>query len=119
MLIFVLFVCSITFFQQWKTDRTMNALKNLVSPEIHGLRDAKKIKIKSSELVPNDIVYISQGERIPADCEVVEASNFYVDEAILTGESELAYKQCKNQCGEVFTLCWNASSFWDIFHLQL
>ncbi|GFZ29496.1 ATPase [Clostridium zeae] len=98
MLIFVLFVCSITFFQQWKADRTMNALKNLVSPEIHVLRDAKKIKIKSSELVPNDIIYISQGERIPADCEVVEASNFYVDEAILTGESEPAYKQCKKKC---------------------
>lgn len=101
MLIFVLFVCSITFFQKWKTDKTMNALKNLVSPEIHVLRDAKKIKIKSSELVPNDIIYISQGERIPADCEVVEASNFYVDEAILTGESELAYKQCKKKCNGI------------------
>lgn len=92
MLVFVAFVASITFIQEWKTEKTMDALKNLTSPKTNVLRDGKKVWIKSSELVPGDIIFISEGERIPADCEVLKTSNFCVDESTLTGESEPVFK---------------------------
>lgn len=92
MLIFVIFVATITFVQEWKTEKTMNALKDLTSPDVTALRDGKKQVIKSSELVPSDIIFLSEGNRIPADCEVLEESNFSVDESSLTGESEPVYK---------------------------
>lgn len=92
MLAFVISVVSITFVQEWKTEKTMNALKDLTSPQVYALRDGEKVLIKSSELVPGDVIYIAEGERIPADCQVIEASNFSVDESILTGESEHVFK---------------------------
>ena len=92
MLIFVIFVATITFVQEWKTEKTMDALKDLTSPHVSVLRDDKKQVIKSCELVPSDIIFLSEGDRIPADCEVIEESNFSVDESSLTGESEPVYK---------------------------
>lgn len=92
MLTFVIFVASITFMQEWKTEKTMEALKELTSPQVKVIRDGKENVIKSSELLPGDIVIIAEGERIPADCEVIYASNFSVDESILTGEAETVYK---------------------------
>ncbi|MBU3191454.1 cation-translocating P-type ATPase [Clostridium bowmanii] len=92
MLIFVMFVATITFVQEWKTEKTMDALKDLTSPHVVAMRNGKKQVIKSCELVPSDIIFLSEGNRIPADCEVMEESNFSVDESSLTGESEPVYK---------------------------
>lgn len=97
MLVFVGFVASITFIQEWKTEKTMNALKDLTSPKVNTLRNGKNISIKSTELVPGDVVFLSEGERIPADCIVLEPSNFSVDESILTGESEYVMKVSTTQ----------------------
>lgn len=97
MLVFVGFVASITFIQEWKTEKTMNALKDLTSPKVNTLRNGKNILIKSTELVPGDVVFLSEGERIPADCIVLELSNFSVDESILTGESEYVMKVSTTQ----------------------
>lgn len=92
MFFFVGFVASITFIQEWKTEKTMNALKDLTSPKVTVIRNSKKQTIKSQELVRGDIIFITEGERIPADCIVLEASNFSVDESILTGETEPVFK---------------------------
>lgn len=100
MLVFVVAVASITFIQEWKTETSMNALKDLTSPKVNVLRDGKEVVIKSCELVPGDIIFLSEGERIPADCLVLEASNFCVDESILTGESEHVIKLSKEECEE-------------------
>lgn len=92
MMIFVMFVAAITFIQEWKTERTVDALKELTSPQVRVLRDEKVKTIKSMELVPGDVIFLSEGERIPADCEVLSASNFSVDESVLTGETEPVFK---------------------------
>lgn len=92
MLVFVLFVVGITFVQEWKTEKSMRALKDLTSPQVMVLRNGRREVIKSFELVPGDIIYLTEGDRIPADCEVLQVSNFSVDESILTGESEPVYK---------------------------
>ena len=96
MLVFVIFVASITFIQEWKTERTVNALKNLTSPQVKVLRNGEKVVIKSFELVPEDIIFLLEGERIPADCEVLECAGFCVDESTLTGESEPVFKEPAN-----------------------
>ena len=87
MLVFVIGIISIDVIQEWKTDKTLNALKDLSEPKITVLRDSQKIEIPSSELVPGDIMYINEGIKIPADGYVIKCSGLKVDESSLTGES--------------------------------
>ncbi|MGL5378327.1 cation-translocating P-type ATPase [Clostridium sp.] len=100
MLVFVCFVAFITFIQEWKTEKTMHALKDLTSPQVNVLRDGEIKIIKSWELVPGDIIKLEEGERIPADCEVLDSSNFSVDESILTGESINVFKHPSSEIDE-------------------
>ena len=92
MLIFVIVIITIDIIQEWKTDKTLNALKDLSEPKIIVLRNSKKIEILSSELVPGDIMYIHEGIKIPADGYVIKCSGLRVDESSLTGESVGVWK---------------------------
>lgn len=76
------------FFQEYKTQKTLIALKELIKPMARALRDGKQKFIEAKELVPGDIVLISHGDKIPADGTILESASFSVNEAILTGESE-------------------------------
>jgi Ca2+-transporting ATPase len=87
MLVFVIGIISIEAIQEWKTDKTLKALKDLSAPRIKVLRDGEEKIINSSDLVPGDIMYIAEGVKIPADGIVVKASTLCVDESSLTGES--------------------------------
>lgn len=90
----VVFINSLMgFFQEYKTQKTLAALKKLMEPSANVSRDGKKKKINASELVPDDIVFLGAGDRIPADGEILEAASFFVSEAILTGESEAVRKE--------------------------
>ncbi len=93
MLIFVIGMISIDVMQEWKTDKTLNALKDLSAPHIQVLRDGKEITIPSVDLVPGDLMIIAEGVKIPADGQVVRASDLCVDESSLTGESEGVWKE--------------------------
>ena len=92
MLVFVIGVISIQIIQEWKTDKTLNALKNLSAPKIKVLREGSEIQIASAELVPGDIMMIHEGIKIPADGYVIKCSDLCVDESSLTGESEGVWK---------------------------
>lgn len=87
MLIFVIGIISIDVIQEWKTDKTLNALKDLSAPLITVIRDGKEQDILSVDLVPTDLMIIKEGVKIPADGEVVKSSDLCVDESSLTGES--------------------------------
>ncbi len=87
MLIFVIGIISIEIIQEWKTDKTLNALKDLSAPHVTVIRDAKEQIILSEDLVPNDLMIINEGVKIPADGIVVKANDLCVDESSLTGES--------------------------------
>lgn len=99
MLVFVIGIISIDVIQEWKTDKTLNALKDLSEPKITVLRDSQKIEILSSELVPGDIMYINEGIKIPADGYVIKCSGLKVDESSLTGESVSVWKTTKKYTG--------------------
>jgi len=92
MLIFVIGIISIDVIQEWKTDKTLNALKDLSAPHINVLRDSKETQIASTDLVPGDIMMIHEGIKIPADGFVVRCSDLCVDESSLTGEAEGVWK---------------------------
>lgn len=73
--------------QEVKAQASLDALKNLSSPETTVIRDSKKIKVKSKDLVPGDIVVLEEGDTIGADLRLVEAINLKTNESSLTGES--------------------------------
>lgn len=92
MLIFVIGIISIDVIQEWKTDKTLNALKDLSAPHITVIRDGKEKLIASEDIVPGDIMLIIEGVKIPADGKIIKASSLCVDESSLTGESEGVWK---------------------------
>ena len=73
--------------QEIKAQTSLEALKQLSSPESTVIRDGKRFKVKSSELVIGDIVVLEEGDTIGADLRLVEAINLKCDESSLTGES--------------------------------
>ncbi|MCL1977833.1 MAG: cation-translocating P-type ATPase [Candidatus Bathyarchaeota archaeon] len=92
MLIFVIVIISIDIVQEWKTDKTLNALKDLSAPYIKVIRDRKEIQIASIDLVPGDVMMIYEGVKIPADGFVISCNDLRVDESSLTGEAEGVWK---------------------------
>ncbi len=92
MLIFVVGIISIDIIQEWKTDKTLNALKDLSAPHVKVIRDGKEQTIASADLVPGDIMLIHEGVKIPADGVVIRCNDLCVDESSLTGEAEGVWK---------------------------
>lgn len=88
MLISVLGVISIDIIQEWKTDKTLSALRDLSAPQVTVLRDGAETVIASANLVPGDVMMICEGVKIPADGTVIKCSDLCVDESSLTGEAE-------------------------------
>lgn len=92
MLIFVIGIISIDVIQEWKTDKTLNALKDLSAPHITVIRDGTEQIIDSTELVPGDLMQIHEGVKIPADGVVVRCNDLCVEESSLTGEADGVWK---------------------------
>lgn len=92
LLFFVFVVVGITFYQERKSERALEALKNLSSPRALVIRDGVKKGIPGREVVRNDIFVLKEGDRIPADGVLLISSNLLVDESMLTGESFAARK---------------------------
>lgn len=92
MLVFVVGIISIDAIQEWKTDKTLNALKDLSAPHITVIRDGMEQTIASVDLVPGDLMLICEGVKIPADGVVVKCADLCVDESSLTGEAEGVWK---------------------------
>ncbi len=75
------------FFQEYRAEKSLEALKELTSPLAHVWRDGKVQRVPAKELVPGDIMVLESGDRVPADGRVVEVIDLEVNEATLTGES--------------------------------
>ena len=84
---FVFVIIGITFYQQQKTERALEALRDLSSPRALVIRDGKQQRIAGREVVKDDILLIGEGDRVPADATLLTATNLSVDELLLTGES--------------------------------
>ncbi|TDT61874.1 calcium-translocating P-type ATPase, SERCA-type [Fonticella tunisiensis] len=86
-LIIIVLNAVLGFIQEYKTERSLEALKELAAPTAKVIRDGKLITIKARELVIGDIIELEAGDRIPADCVLIKGDDVNADESILTGES--------------------------------
>jgi P-type Ca2+ transporter type 2C len=80
-------VIGITLFQERRTERALDALRDLSSPRALVIRDGRRRRIPGREVVPGDLVVLAEGDRVPADGLLRSSANLSVDESLLTGES--------------------------------
>jgi len=92
MLVFVAGIVAIDAIQEWKTDKTLAALKNLSEPRVTVIRDGAEVQIPDADLVPGDLALLLEGMKIPADGALLRCSDLCADESSLTGEAEGVWK---------------------------
>src|SRR5512137_2808135 len=90
---FVAVVMGITLYQERKTERALEALRDLSSPRASVVRDGQQKRVAGREVVRGDLLIVREGDRVPADALLVDATNLSVDESLLTGESVPVRKQ--------------------------
>jgi len=76
------------FFQEYKAERAVQALRRLLPDKAWVARDGQSVEIARNEIVPGDVLILEEGERVPADARLIEATGLRVDNAALTGESK-------------------------------
>ena len=87
LLSFVLVIIGITVYQERKTERALEALRNLSSPRALVIRNGELLRIAGRDVVCGDIIFVSEGDRIAADALLSASTNLSIDESLLTGES--------------------------------
>lgn len=93
----------ITFYQYRKTEKALDALRQLSSPRALVIRDGKELMIAGREVVPGDTIILHEGVRVPADADLIDALNLSIDESLLTGESAPVLKNVHDQTVQVFS----------------
>ena len=94
-LVLVITSTLLEFFEEFRSNKAAEKLKELVATTSHVLRDGKEIKIPIKDVTIGDIVILSSGSMIPADLRIIESKDLYVGQSSLTGESE-AIKKLNN-----------------------
>ena len=82
----VLVVLALTLYQEGKTERAIESLRDLTSPRALVLRDGAALRIAGREVVVGDVLMLAEGDRVPADAELLQGTEIQVDESLLTGE---------------------------------
>lgn len=95
-------IIGITFYQSQKTERALEALRNLSSPRALVIRDGIETRIAGREVVPGDVMVLNEGDRIAADGILIDALNLTVDESLLTGES-VAVNKAPDEKSKIFS----------------
>lgn len=98
-LIFVILILNslFGFFQEYRAEKALQKLKQLSQPISVVMRDGQAVEIQSRDIVPGDIAILNEGDRIPADGEIITSSHLEVDESVLTGESLPVIKNQKDR----------------------
>jgi Ca2+-transporting ATPase len=81
------------FVQEYRSEKAMEAMRKLTAPKARLMRNGKEVMVPAKEVVPGDIVLLESGDRVPADCRLMEVVELRTDEAVLTGESTQVDKQ--------------------------
>ncbi|XP_069724726.1 calcium-transporting ATPase type 2C member 2 isoform X1 [Phaenicophaeus curvirostris] len=102
----VLIVVTVAFIQEYRSEKSLEELNKLVPPECNCLREGKLQHLLARELVPGDIIYLSVGDRVPADLRLIEVTDLLVDESSFTGEAEPCNKtdSVLQEAGDITTL---------------
>ncbi len=102
------------FFQEYKAEKSMEALKSLVAPKAVVIRDNKEKVVWSRDLVPGDLVVLNVGDVVPANIRLINAVNLKVNQAHLTGESVPVLKKTASLPADTpltdrFNICFTGS----------
>jgi P-type Ca2+ transporter type 2C len=87
MLVATCIVSTISLYQEIRSSKALEALRQYTEPQVTVIRDGIEKTIQTRELVPGDIVKLEEGNKIPADARIIQANDLSIDESILTGES--------------------------------
>ena len=98
---FVCVVMGITIYQEYKTERVLEALRDLTSPRAQVVRDGIEQRIAGCEVVRGDMLILAEGDRIPADAVLISCNDFAADESLLTGESVAVRKIAQPDTSEL------------------
>ncbi len=90
---FVIIIMALTVLQERRTDNALEALRDLSSPRALVLRGGQTLRIPGRDVVREDLLLLAEGDRVPADGELLQAHELATDESMLTGESEAVAKQ--------------------------
>ncbi|MDO7786207.1 calcium-transporting P-type ATPase, PMR1-type [Desulforamulus aquiferis] len=88
------------FVQEFRAEKSMEALRALTAPEARAIRNGLERKVRASDIVPGDIVLLDTGDKVPADLRLLSLSNLEVEESALTGESNPVKKRVANMAGQ-------------------
>lgn len=88
LLFIILLNAVVGFLQEYRADSALEKLKKLSTCEAKVVRDGKVVRLDAELLVPGDIIELEEGDRIPADCRILQSNDFRCDESALTGESK-------------------------------
>jgi Ca2+-transporting ATPase len=94
---------AITVVQQRKTERALEALRDLSSPRALVVRDGREQRIAGVDVVPGDLMLLAEGDRVPADARLASAVDLFVDESLLTGESVPVAKRPGTESASVYS----------------
>jgi len=92
----VLATLGLTLFQEGRTERAIEALRELSSPRALVIRDGQPQRIAGRDVVNGDVIQLNEGDRIPADALLIESQGLQVDESLLTGEAVPVGKRASN-----------------------
>lgn len=95
-MVIILINAAIFYTQNYATTRVLRSLKKTNVSKVTALRDGRQEVVMSINIVPGDVLYIAEGEKIPADARVIELDGLQVDESTLTGESVPVHKYASN-----------------------
>jgi len=85
--VIVLFAVILGFVQEYRAERSIDALRKMAAPQALVIRDAAELQVPARNLVPGDVVLLLAGNRVPADLRLMDAINLRIEESALTGES--------------------------------
>lgn len=105
------------FFQEFRTEKTLEKLNNLAAPVANVIRDGRRTRIDARKIVPGDLVELSAGDRVPADGVLLSCTSLTCDESMLSGESvgvekspsTSCEKPCENSCVYMGTMVTRGS----------
>lgn len=92
-IVIVLVNAILGFVQEYKTEKTLLALKNMTAPTAKVYRDGKLTELPAADLVPDDVIILEAGDKVPADAVLLHSKGVLAEESILTGESAAVPKE--------------------------
>lgn len=96
-IVLVLASTLLEFFEEYRSNKAAEKLKEMVATTATVLRDGKKVKLPIKDLTIGDVILLSAGDMIPADLRIIESKDLYVGQSSLTGESDAIKKESNTQ----------------------